>query len=67
MYGGAAPNAIFGLIEIISKLKDADGKIQIPGFYDDVQKPTDAELKAWQEPALRRGGISQERSRLATC
>lgn len=48
MYGGAAPNAIFGLIEIISKLKDADGKVQIPGFYDDVQKPTDAELKAWE-------------------
>jgi len=48
MYGGAAPNAIFGLIEIISKLKDADGKVQIPGFYDDVRKPTDAELKAWE-------------------
>ncbi len=47
VYGGAAPNAIFGLIEIISKLKDADGKVQIPGFYDDVKKPTDAELKAW--------------------
>ena len=40
VYGGAAPNAIFGLIEIISKLKDADGKILIPGFYDDVKKPT---------------------------
>jgi acetylornithine deacetylase/succinyl-diaminopimelate desuccinylase-like protein len=48
MYGGAAPNAIFGLIEIISKLKDADGKVLIPGFYDDVKKPTDAELKAWE-------------------
>ena len=47
IYGGAAPNAIFGLFEILSKLKDADGKILIPGFYDDVQKPTDAELKAW--------------------
>ncbi len=48
VYGGAAPNAIFGLIEIISKLKDADGKVLIPGFYDDVQKPTDDELKAWE-------------------
>ncbi|MGB7556841.1 MAG: dipeptidase [Candidatus Korobacteraceae bacterium] len=47
VYGGAAPNAIFGLIEIISKLKDADGKVLIPGFYDDVKKPTDDELKAW--------------------
>jgi acetylornithine deacetylase/succinyl-diaminopimelate desuccinylase-like protein len=48
VYGGAAPNAIFGLIEILSKLKDADGKVLIPGFYDAVQKPTDDELKAWE-------------------
>jgi acetylornithine deacetylase/succinyl-diaminopimelate desuccinylase-like protein len=47
VYGGAAPNAIFGLIEIISKLKDADGNVLIPGFYDAVQDPTDAELHAW--------------------
>ncbi len=32
---------------MLSKLKDADGKVLIPGFYDDVQKPTDDELKAW--------------------
>src|SRR5664279_5699171 len=38
---------LFALIEIISKLKDADGKVLIPGFYDDVQKPTADELKAW--------------------
>ncbi|HZD30284.1 MAG TPA: M20/M25/M40 family metallo-hydrolase, partial [Candidatus Angelobacter sp.] len=37
VYGGAAPNAIFGLVEILSKLKDADGKVLIPGFYDAVQ------------------------------
>jgi acetylornithine deacetylase/succinyl-diaminopimelate desuccinylase-like protein len=48
VYGGAAPNAIFGLIEIISKLKDENGKVLIPGFYDAVQKPTEDELKAWE-------------------
>ena len=48
VYGGAAPNVIFGLVEILSKLKDADGKVLIPGFYDAVQKPTDDELKAWE-------------------
>jgi acetylornithine deacetylase/succinyl-diaminopimelate desuccinylase-like protein len=47
VYGGAAPNPLFALVEIISQLKDADGKILIPGFYDDVQKPTDDELNAW--------------------
>ncbi|MGC2109811.1 MAG: dipeptidase [Candidatus Korobacteraceae bacterium] len=48
VYGGAAPNVIFGLVEILSKLKDADGKVLIPGFYDAVEKPTDDELKAWE-------------------
>jgi acetylornithine deacetylase/succinyl-diaminopimelate desuccinylase-like protein len=47
-YGGAAPNPFFGLAQIISKLKDEDGRILVPGVYDKVRKPTDAELKAWQ-------------------
>jgi acetylornithine deacetylase/succinyl-diaminopimelate desuccinylase-like protein len=48
MYGGAAPNPVFALIEIISKLKDASGHVLIPGFYDAVKEPTAAELKAWE-------------------
>ena len=48
LYGGAAPNPFVALAQIIAKLKDAEGKILIPGFYDKVQKPTDAELKAWK-------------------
>jgi acetylornithine deacetylase/succinyl-diaminopimelate desuccinylase-like protein len=47
VYGGAAPNAIFGLVEVLAKLKDANGKVLIPGFYDAVEQPTDDELKAW--------------------
>lgn len=48
VYGGAAPNPLEALSRIIAKLKDESGRILIPGFYDDVQKPTDAELKAWK-------------------
>ncbi len=48
IYGGAAPNPFFALIEIISKLKDSKGKILIPGFYKGVKAPTAAELKAWK-------------------
>src|SRR6202789_2012752 len=48
MYGGAAPNPFVALAQVIAKLKDEDGKILIPGFYDQVEKPTDAELKAWK-------------------
>jgi acetylornithine deacetylase/succinyl-diaminopimelate desuccinylase-like protein len=48
MYGGAAPNPFVALAQVIAKLKDADGRILIPGFYDDVAKPTADELKAWR-------------------
>jgi acetylornithine deacetylase/succinyl-diaminopimelate desuccinylase-like protein len=48
MYGGAAPNPFFALAQIIAQLKDADGKILIPGFYDSVETPSDDELKAWK-------------------
>jgi acetylornithine deacetylase/succinyl-diaminopimelate desuccinylase-like protein len=49
MYGGAAPNPLFALVEIISKLKDAKGRVLIPGFYSKVKAPTAAELKAWKK------------------
>jgi acetylornithine deacetylase/succinyl-diaminopimelate desuccinylase-like protein len=48
MYGGAAPNPFVALAQVIAKLKDEDGKILIPGFYDKVQTPTADELKAWK-------------------
>ncbi len=48
MYGGAAPNPFVALAQIIARLKDADGKILIPGFYDKVTAPSAEELKAWK-------------------
>ncbi len=47
LYGGAAPNAVFGLVELLAKLKDAQGVIQIPGMYDDVEPPAPAEKQSW--------------------
>jgi len=48
VYGGAAPNPMEALARIISKLKDDKGKVLVPGFYQDVSKPTAAELKTWK-------------------
>jgi acetylornithine deacetylase/succinyl-diaminopimelate desuccinylase-like protein len=48
LYGGAAPNAVFGLIELLAKTKSADGRIQIPGIYDSVAEPAAAELESWK-------------------
>jgi acetylornithine deacetylase/succinyl-diaminopimelate desuccinylase-like protein len=47
VYGGAAPNPLQALAEIISALKDRDGHIQIPGFYDRVVPPSAKEREAW--------------------
>src|ERR1019366_6967768 len=47
LYGGAEPNAVFGLIELLSKAKDADGHLLIPGIYDDVEAPSADEKQSW--------------------
>ena len=53
LYGGAAPNAVFGLIELLSKAKNADGVLQIPGIYDEVDEPAAAELASWRSLPFR--------------
>jgi acetylornithine deacetylase/succinyl-diaminopimelate desuccinylase-like protein len=47
VYGGAAPNPIQAIAEILTTLKDRDGHIKIPGFYDRVQPPSKKERDAW--------------------
>src|SRR5919106_123844 len=39
-FGGAAPNAHEELIRLLTRLKGPDGKINIPGFYAAVRRPT---------------------------
>jgi acetylornithine deacetylase/succinyl-diaminopimelate desuccinylase-like protein len=51
-YGGVAPNPLHALAIIISRLKDADGHIHIPGLYDKVRKPTHDEKEFWQKDPL---------------
>ncbi len=48
MFGGVAPNPINTLARIIGELKDRDGHITIPGFYDAVLPPTAEELADWK-------------------
>lgn len=61
LYGGAAPNAVFGLIELLAKAKDADGRLQIPGIYNDVDEPAAAELESWKSlPFAEREFLAKE-------
>ena len=45
-YGGAVENPANALAQIIAALKGPDGRIRIPGFYDDVVPLTDADRAA---------------------
>ena len=47
VYGGASPNPIFALAEMLTKLEDENGKILVPGMYDDVTPPTAEEKASW--------------------
>ncbi|HEX4155300.1 MAG TPA: dipeptidase [Acidobacteriaceae bacterium] len=48
MYGGAAPNPLVALAQMIARMKREDGHIAIPGFYDGIEEPTKDELEAWR-------------------
>jgi acetylornithine deacetylase/succinyl-diaminopimelate desuccinylase-like protein len=49
IYGGVAPNPLNTLAHVIAALKDRDGRVQVPGFYDDVVPPTEEELAGWRQ------------------
>lgn len=46
-FGGSVHNPIQALTEIVASLHDKNGRVTIPGFYDDVRKLTAAERKAF--------------------
>jgi acetylornithine deacetylase/succinyl-diaminopimelate desuccinylase-like protein len=48
MYGGVAPNPFQALAEILTGLKDKDGRILVPGFYDRVVPPPPEEKAGWE-------------------
>jgi acetylornithine deacetylase/succinyl-diaminopimelate desuccinylase-like protein len=48
-FGGTVPNAVAALVELLGKLKDADGRIQVPGWYDEVLELTPAERDMFAE------------------
>jgi acetylornithine deacetylase/succinyl-diaminopimelate desuccinylase-like protein len=45
MYGGAVPNPLNVLTRVLGQLHDGEGRVRIPGFYDQVRELEEA--KAW--------------------
>ena len=51
-YGGVAPNPLHALAIMISRLKDAEGHIHIPGLDEKLREPTATEKQFWQNDPL---------------
>ncbi len=67
VHGGAAPNPFIALAQVIAALKDRDGRILIPGFYDKVAAPSADELKAWKSlPFIEKEYLGEVGSRELT-
>jgi acetylornithine deacetylase/succinyl-diaminopimelate desuccinylase-like protein len=47
IYGGVAPNPFNSLAHVLAGLRDRDGVVRIPGFYDAVEPPDPDELQSW--------------------
>ncbi len=45
-YGGPVPNPLAGLARILASFHDDDGRVAVPGFYDGVEEPTEAQRRA---------------------
>jgi acetylornithine deacetylase/succinyl-diaminopimelate desuccinylase-like protein len=45
-YGNWAPNPALMLAHLVAGLRDEDGRVLVPGFYDDVRPPTEVERQA---------------------
>lgn len=59
-YGGAAPNAVGAVAEIVSSLKDKRGRIRVPGFYSRVRMPDAAEREAWSRLPFTNADVLRE-------
>jgi acetylornithine deacetylase/succinyl-diaminopimelate desuccinylase-like protein len=52
MYGGLARNPLHVMSSLLAALHDATGRVQVPGFYDDVDELPDTLRQQWQALAF---------------
>jgi len=48
LFGGSALNPINALTRILGELHDADGRVQVPGFYDGVKPVSAEQARQWE-------------------
>ena len=60
MFGGAVPNPANVLCELLATLHHPDGRVNLPGFYDDVRPLSEAERAAWAKLPFDERQLLQE-------
>jgi acetylornithine deacetylase/succinyl-diaminopimelate desuccinylase-like protein len=59
-YGNWAPNPAMELSRLLASMKDADGRVLIDGYYDDVTPLSDIEKKALAEMPVNDADLERE-------
>jgi acetylornithine deacetylase/succinyl-diaminopimelate desuccinylase-like protein len=59
-YGNWAPNPALELSRLLASMKDADGRVLIDGYYDDVMPLSDLEKKALAEMPANDADLERE-------
>jgi acetylornithine deacetylase/succinyl-diaminopimelate desuccinylase-like protein len=59
-YGNWAPNPAMQLSRLLASMKDADGRVLIDGYYDDVAPLSDLEKKALAEMPVNDADLERE-------
>ncbi len=59
-FGGAVTNPAIALSKLLAALIDANGRVQVPGFYDDVTPLTDLERRQFAALPFDEAGFKQQ-------
>ncbi len=57
VFGGAVPNPATGIARMVAALHDGTGRVQVPGFYDDVRELSDAERELFAKVPVDDAGF----------
>ena len=67
LFGGAVPNPANVLCELLAGLHDASGRVNIPGFYEDVQELTAREREIYAKLPFDEKQLQKELGLSALC
>jgi acetylornithine deacetylase/succinyl-diaminopimelate desuccinylase-like protein len=60
VYGGAVGNPANALARILGSLHDEDGRVTIPGFYEEVQPVPERTRQEWEDLDLDEAAMAEE-------